>query len=107
MNRRLSLSGRATAAALVWLLAGASGALAQSVSEARVAELLAAARSEAQAPSQTATRPVVDLRIDEAIKHALENNLDLKVERLNPQAYDIQLSQLRASYAPTVTSRSC
>jgi len=101
VNIRLSPIGLA-ALALAWLAAGAA---AQPLSDARVAELIAQARAETQAPAGQAGRAVVDLRPDEAVRHALENNLDLKVERLNPQSFDIQLAQLKASYAPSLTGQ--
>jgi outer membrane protein TolC len=90
------------------ILLAASGAAAQQLSEARVAELISQARAQAtpQAPTQAPTvqsdRPTINLTLDEALKSALEQNLDISVERLNPQTWDIALAQLRASYAPTL-----
>jgi outer membrane protein TolC len=48
--------------------------------------------------------PTMDLTADEAVARALERNLDLAVERLNPQTYDLSLAALRATYRPTLTS---
>jgi outer membrane protein TolC len=50
------------------------------------------------------SRPTVSLTLDEAIKLALERNLDISVQRLNPQTFDFSLAGLRASYSPTLTS---
>lgn len=50
---------------------------------------------------QTDTR---ELRLEEAVELALEKNLDIAVERLNPQAVNLQLAGLRNLYRPTVTS---
>lgn len=55
-------------------------------------------------PAAAVARPVVDLRIDEAVQRALERNLDIAVERLNPQTVDLSLSGLLANYKPAFTS---
>src|SRR5204863_6137136 len=49
-------------------------------------------------------RPVVRLSLDDAIKLALDRNLDISVQRLNPQTFDFSLASLRAIYKPTFTS---
>jgi outer membrane protein len=84
---------------------------AQPVSDDRVKELLAqaAARQPASpllpASSSSAPAPqLMDLRLDEAVALALERNLDIAVERLNPQAFDLQIAGLRATYKPLFTS---
>jgi hypothetical protein len=58
------------------------------------------------APSATlqANRPVRELRMSDVVQLALEKNLDIAVERLNPQAVDLQIAGLRNTYLPTVTS---
>jgi outer membrane protein TolC len=58
------------------------------------------------APSLTAqpARPVRDIRLAEVVQLALEKNLDIAVERLNPQSVDLQIAGLRNSYLPIVTS---
>ena len=50
-------------------------------------------------------RPVRELRLADAVQLALEKNLDISVERLNPQAVDLQIAGLRNTYLPTVTSQ--
>lgn len=84
--------------------------------DGRLAELLAHARdtydrgaAEAAMPgvptqSPAAARPLVRLSVDEAVVRALENNIELAVERLNPRLQDLSLEQVRAFYRPTVTS---
>lgn len=52
----------------------------------------------------TATGPAVELTLDEATARAIERNLDVAVERLNPQIQDFNIARLRASYRPTVSS---
>jgi outer membrane protein TolC len=49
-------------------------------------------------------RPVRELRLTDVVQLALEKNLDISVERLGPQAVDLQLAGLRNVYLPTVTS---
>ena len=51
-----------------------------------------------------ADRPVVSLTLDDAIKLALDRNLDIAVQRLNPQTFDFSLASLQAIYKPTLTS---
>jgi outer membrane protein len=74
-----------------------------------------AAREFAAATSLTAeqTRPstpapppgtTVDLTLDDATARALERNLDIAVERLNPQTFDLNIARIRAAYRPTATS---
>lgn len=49
-------------------------------------------------------RPVVKLTQDEAVKRALENNIDLTVARMNPQLQDLTLESIYAAYLPNLTS---
>ncbi len=78
---------------------------AQPVSDARVAQLVQTALTQNAVSSQPADdRPAIDLRLDDAIARALERNLDIQVERLNPGTYDFTLSALRSAYTPTATS---
>ena len=46
----------------------------------------------------------VELTLDEATARALDRNLDIAVERLNPQTFDFSIAALDASYRPTFTS---
>jgi len=62
------------------------------------------APSLASPPQAPATRPVVKLTIEEAVARAREQNLDIAVERLNPQTFDLSLASLRSVYSPTLTS---
>jgi outer membrane protein len=45
-----------------------------------------------------------DLTLDEATARALERNLDIAVERLNPQTFDLNIARIRAAYRPTASS---
>lgn len=42
-----------------------------------------------------------DLTLDDAIQRALNRNLDIAVERINPQVFDLTLAQQEAFYRPT------
>lgn len=47
---------------------------------------------------------IVPVSLDDAIRLALAHNLDLAVQRLNPQAYDYSLANLRSAYRPTLST---
>jgi outer membrane protein len=47
----------------------------------------------------------VPLSLDEAVRRAADSNLDIQVERLNPQTFDLSIAGLQAVYHPTATSR--
>ena len=72
------------------------------------AQNFAAARVEADQTRPTAPPPpagtVVELALDDATARALERNLDISVERLNPQTFDFALAALDANYRPTLNS---
>ena len=53
---------------------------------------------------QPAGRLVRHLSVDEAVTLALEQNLDLRVERLNPLIQDLSIAQARSVYAPTLST---
>ena len=44
-----------------------------------------------------------DMSLEQAIEISLENNLDLKVARMNPQIQDYSLSAARAAFRPTLS----
>jgi outer membrane protein len=83
---------------IVFLLAAAGTAAAQTRPEVRpIPPMATTAVAEAEGPS-------VDLRLDDAVARALERNLDIAVERLNPQTYDFTIAALEAVYRPQLTS---
>lgn len=47
----------------------------------------------------------VDLTLQEATTRALERNLELAVERLNPQTFDLNIARIQAAFRPTMTSQ--
>jgi outer membrane protein len=110
-----------TCAAVVAALAGTStGLLAQQkTSEARIRDLVqqaavivasgqVGAPTTAQQGGQTtppAEGPKVPLTLDDAVKLALDRNLDIAVQRLNPQISDLAYASARSIYYPSLTSQ--
>src|SRR5712671_190148 len=87
---------------------------AQPISEQRIKELIKEAADRTargdlvvgQQPAMptAANRPVVALAIEDAVKLALERNLDISVQRLNPQINDIAVASVQSFYNPALTS---
>ncbi len=107
----------AALAATAWLApvpAGAQARATAAVDDARVAALLqavGAGQSPAPPPGTpqgqvppTAEGAVLALQIEEAVAMALEKNLDIAVERLNPVSVDWTLRSLQANFNPQATS---
>jgi outer membrane protein len=102
-----------TAAAAAFTFAGTAVPARAQVSEARIRELIKQAADPAirlQTPSTippgtaTDSRPVVSLTLEDAVKFALERNLDIAVQRLNPQINDIAYASIKSVYHPNLTS---
>jgi outer membrane protein TolC len=116
ITRTVSIGLLSTTLALVGLTAPASAQQQQPTSEARIRELVRlAAERAAQAPAQGQTtqttvvaagdtRPVIRLSLDDAVRFALERNLDIQVQRLNPQINDIAVASIQSVYNPNLTS---
>jgi outer membrane protein len=114
MIRNRTISTITTAVALVALSGAATPARAGQVSDARIRELIKQAAERvstgdagAQQPVAAAageTRPVVRLTLDEAVAFALERNLDIAVQRLNPEINDIAVASISSVYHPSLTS---
>ena len=47
---------------------------------------------------------VFDLTVDDAIERALDRNLDIAVERLNPQLQDLSVAEAHAAFMPNLNS---
>ena len=108
MTRQYSI---ALALALASGVAGNAGA--QQITDAHIRELIKEAARQTAAGAQTTDaaqpavgepRPVVRLTLDDAVKFALDRNLDISVQRLNPQINDIAIASVRALYRPALTS---
>jgi len=105
---------RCAAAMLAALSTTSAGVSAQQISEARIKELIKQAAEQLGQPSATlqpipqtspsATPPVVRLTLDDAVKFALDRNLDIAVQRLNPELQDIAYASLKSVYLPALTS---
>ncbi len=106
--------------ALLLLLAAAPAAAQDSPERARLDEIareaarqFVEARAERAAETPDQTRPTtppppagtrVELTLDGAVERALERNLDIAVERLNPQTFDFSIAALESNYQPTFNS---
>jgi len=88
----------------------ASGSARAQASDERIRELM---KQASQLATQATTPPVarvpgegptLALTLDDAVKLALERNLDIVVQRLSPQLQDIAMASAQAFYNPLVTS---
>ncbi len=93
--------------------AAAQAAKSPSVSDARVHELMQQALAQAapqqpaagaQAPATTPAPPATPLTMDEAVKRALDQNIDIAVQRLNPQIQNYAIAQILGNYRPSLSS---
>ena len=121
----LVLGCAATVAALAW---GPASARAQSTTELRVTAMVQravestlaaqAAQGQTAAPAPgtpTPSRPAVEARpgttgvvpltLDDAVKAALDHNLNIEVTRLNPQINDLAYASIASTYSPALTSQ--
>ena len=112
MRRNGSIRAAAAALAAAGVIGAAVPAGAQ-VSEARIRELIKQATdpatrlqtpANAQPGSSGDNRPSVPLTLDDAVKFALDRNLDIAVQRLNPEINDIIYASTRSVYHPALTS---
>ncbi len=58
----------------------------------------------AQAATQPASESVRRLSIDDAVKLALEQNLGIRIQRIDPQIQDVGIAQARAFWAPSLST---
>jgi outer membrane protein len=71
---------------------------------ASVLGLAVSAFAQSAPPPQAAAGPVQRLSMEDAIKLALENNLSLRVERMNPQLSDLAIEQAKTAWTPNLTA---
>ena len=82
----------------------------QTMSEFERPSVLARARTNeglrlpAVSAGQLANRPLLRLPLDEAVELALEQNLDIRVQRLNPLIQDLSIADVRSAWAPNVST---
>jgi outer membrane protein len=81
----------------------ASAARAQTADE-RIDSLIEQAAARLEIVQTPGSGPRVDLTLEDAIARALERNLDLVVQRLNPLVFDLSLAQQLAFYRPIVNA---
>ena len=62
------------------------------------------ARAAASAAAAQPAAVVRRISMDEAVKLALEQNLGIQIERMNPRIQDLAVAQARSLWAPTVSS---
>ncbi|HEX4345966.1 MAG TPA: TolC family protein [Vicinamibacterales bacterium] len=103
-----------TAALAAVSLAVAVPARAQQTSEDRIQELVrqAAARFATRTPAASAQAPqapaapgqVLNVTLDDAVKMALDRNLDIAVQRLNPQINDVAVASALTVFKPIISS---
>ena len=98
---RIVPSRAVAAAAVAALVKLAATAGAQPSPDDRFDDLVAQARNRLAAVQTPGAGPRIDLTLDEAVARALERNLDLAVQRLNPRVFDLNLAQQLAAYRPT------
>jgi outer membrane protein len=116
-SNKLVLSCAAVAAAIA--LSGARIAGQQRTSETRIQELIREA-AQIAASGQTATPtsaqqgnqvsapaagPRVALTLEDAVKLALDRNLDIVVQRLSPEINDLAIATAQSFYNPSLTSQ--
>jgi outer membrane protein len=65
-----------------------------------VAQVAQPATPASPASPQAPGVDVIDLKLEDAVAFALDRNLEIAVERLNPQTFDLTIAGLRASYKP-------
>ena len=62
------------------------------------------AASQPAAAAAAPAGPVRQLSLNDAVAQALEQNLDIQVERINPQVADENVALARAAFLPSLTS---
>ena len=101
------------AASVVLLISGAASAQTAASDAARTEALIKQAverysagleSGRARNAQDIAGAAAVPLTLEDAVRRAIDNNLEMVVERLNPQTFDFTLASLRANYNPNATS---
>ena len=83
------------------LLAGTAGAAAAQPPRIDTARLI---RESAPAGLLAQSPRVFDLTVDEAIERALDRNLDIAVERVNPRLRDLTIAESQSAFLPSAYS---
>ena len=69
-----------------------------------LSDLLSRATARLAASQVTESTSRIELTLEESVARALERNLDLAVQRLNPQVFDLNLAEQLSAYRPTLNS---
>jgi len=102
MSASLSVR-RVSTAMLAAVISFSANAFAQNGTSFAASAQAAAAQAAAQ-PEQP-TGPTRRLSMEEATRLAVEQNLGIRIQRLDPQIQDLSVAQARSSWAPTVTTQ--
>ncbi len=89
---------------LLFLAVGARSDTHAQTTDLRIDSLIDQAAARLAIMQTPGSGPRVDLTLEDAIARALERNLDLAVQRLNPLVFDLSLAQQLSFYGPTLTS---
>lgn len=90
---------RSIVVAWLMMVVGSAGAVAQPVSQQHAGAAQKMPATQASAPSGAPMR----LTLDEAVRLALQNNLDIAVDRLEPQVSEQRIAQASAAYLPSLS----
>jgi hypothetical protein len=94
-----------SAGAVAGVLVFASGMTMSASGQAAQAQASpAAAQASALPPAQGAAPAGTPISIEEAVRMALENNLGIQIEKLNPEIQVLGVSRARAVYAPALVT---
>jgi outer membrane protein len=96
----------AVAAAMLTTSVSAFGQIGQPPTPSANTSILASAQAAAaQAASQPdSTGPVRRLSMDDAVTFALEQNLGIRIQRLDPQVQDLAIAQAKSSWTPQLST---
>jgi outer membrane protein len=100
----LSIAAVAVAAAPVLAQTQADRARLDEIARTAGRDFATARADQTRPANPVAPGTVVELTLDDAVERALDRNLELAVERLNPTTFDLSLARLRAFYRPTLSS---
>ena len=97
-----SAQNRRVFAVVIFLLTNKT-ATAQ-IPASHLSDLLSRATARLAAAQEPESTSRIELTLEESVARALERNLDLAVQRLNPQVFDLNLAQQLSAYRPIFNS---
>ena len=103
-RKEIIVVGRITSMVCLGLMLGFTSDARAQVDDGRVSvtDVPQLVRESIEFLRQPAETRRFDLTLDDAIQRALERNLNIAVERINPQVFDLTLAQQEAFYRPIV-----